>query len=53
MPVQQKWSKDYDVYIKKKTNYDEEKAKVFAIILGQCNEPMQNKVEGHPKFARL
>jgi hypothetical protein len=48
-----KWSKDYDVDIKKKTKYDEEKAKVFAIILGQCDEPMQNKVEGHPKFAQM
>jgi hypothetical protein len=46
-----KWSKDHDVYIKKKTKYDEEKAKVFAIILGQCDEPLQNKVEGHLKFA--
>jgi hypothetical protein len=44
-----KWSKDYDIYIKKKTKYDEEKAKVFDIILGQCDEPMQNKVEGHSK----
>jgi hypothetical protein len=48
-----KWSKDNDVYIKKKTKYDEEKAKAFAIILGQCDEPMQNKVEGHLKFAQM
>jgi hypothetical protein len=48
-----KWSRDFDIYIKKKTKYDEEKAKVFAIILGQCNEPMQNKVEGHSKFAQM
>jgi hypothetical protein len=33
--------------------YDEGKVKVFAIILGQCNEPMQNKVEGHLEFAQL
>jgi hypothetical protein len=38
-----KWSKD--VYIKK--------VKVFSIVLGQCDEPMQNKVEGHPKFAPM
>jgi hypothetical protein len=41
-----KWSKDYYFYIKKKTKYDDKKAKVFAII------PMQNKVEGHQKFAQ-
>jgi hypothetical protein len=33
--------------------YEEEKAKVFAIILGQCDETMQNKVEGHSKFAQM
>jgi hypothetical protein len=48
-----KLSKDYDVYIKKKMKYDEEKAtKGFAIILGQCDRAMQNKEEGHPKFAQ-
>jgi hypothetical protein len=40
-----KWSKDCDVYIKKKMKYDDKKAKVFAIILGQCDEPMQHKAE--------
>jgi hypothetical protein len=29
------------------------KVKVFAIILGQCDEPMQNKVEGLLKFAQM
>jgi hypothetical protein len=48
-----KWSKYYDVYIKKKTKYDDEMAKVFGIILGQFDKPMQNKVEGHPKFAQM
>jgi hypothetical protein len=47
-----KWSKDYDLYIKQKTKYYDEKAK-FAIILSCCNEPMQKNVEGHPKFAHL
>jgi hypothetical protein len=48
-----KWSKDYDVFIKKKTKYDDEKAKVFAIILSCCNESMKNKVEGHQKYAQM
>jgi Zinc knuckle len=48
-----KWSKDYDVFIKKKTKYDDEKAKVFAIILSRCDEPMKNKVEGHQKYAQM
>jgi hypothetical protein len=48
-----KWSKDDDVYLKKKTKYDEEKAERFGMILGQCDEPEQNKVEGHLKFAQM
>jgi hypothetical protein len=48
-----KWTIDYDVIIKKKTKYDDEKAKVFAIILSHCDEPMKNKVEGHPKYAQM
>jgi hypothetical protein len=48
-----KWSHDYDVFIKKKTKYDDEKAKVFAIILSWCDEPMKNKVEGHQKYAQM
>jgi hypothetical protein len=47
-----KWSKDYDVFIKKKTKYDDKKAKVFAIVLSHCNEPMKNKVEGHQKYTQ-
>jgi hypothetical protein len=35
------------------SKYDDKKMKVFAIILGQCDEPMQNKVEGHPKYAQM
>jgi hypothetical protein len=42
-----KWSKDYDVFIKKKT------ANVFAIILSRCKGPMKTKVEGHPKYAQM
>jgi hypothetical protein len=45
-----KWSKDYVVFIKKKTKYDDEKAKVLATILSCCNEPMKNKVEGHAQM---
>jgi hypothetical protein len=48
-----KWSKNYDVFIKKKTKYDDEKAKVFAIILSCCNEPMKNNVEGHPTYVQM
>jgi hypothetical protein len=48
-----KWSKDCDVFIKKKTKFDDEKAKVFAIILSHCDEPMENKVERHPKYAQM
>ena len=39
------WTRDYDLYIKNKQKYEDEKARVFAIILGQCDETMKNKVE--------
>jgi hypothetical protein len=38
---------------RRKQKNGDEKPKVFAIILGQCDEPMQNKVEGHQKFAQM
>ena len=39
------WSKEYDHCLKKQERYADQKAKVFAIILGQCNKPMRNRVE--------
>jgi hypothetical protein len=39
------WGKDYDLYLKKKNQYAEQKAKVFTIVLGQCDETMRNRVE--------
>jgi beta-galactosidase beta subunit len=47
------WSKDYDLYLKKKTKYEDEKAKVFAIKLSHCDEPMKNKVESHAQYATM
>jgi Zinc knuckle len=40
------WGKDYDLHLKKKTQYEVQKAKVFMTILGQCDETMRNRVEG-------
>ena len=40
------WGKEYDSYLKKRDKYDDHKAKVFVIILGQCEEPMKNRIEG-------
>jgi hypothetical protein len=39
------WGKDYDLHFKKKRQYEEQKAKVFEIVLGQCDETMCNRVE--------
>lgn len=46
------WSKDYDLHLKKKNQYEEQKAKVFTTILGQCDETMKNRVEGHSEFQK-
>jgi hypothetical protein len=45
------WSKDYDRYLKQSDRYQEDKAKVYAIILSQCEEPLKNRVEGHVDYA--
>ena len=44
------WGKEYDLYLKKKDRYDTEKAKVFALILGQCDLPVKNRVESLANF---
>jgi Zinc knuckle len=44
------WSKNYDIYLKKKDRYEEQKAKVFALILGQCELPVKNLVESQDDY---
>jgi hypothetical protein len=39
------WGKDYDLHLKMERQYKEQKAKVFEIVLGQCDETMRNRVE--------
>ena len=39
------WNKDYDEYIKDKREYRKNKGRVFAIILGLCDETMKNRIE--------
>ena len=39
------WGKEYDLHLKKKDWYLNQKAKVFVIILGHCDEPMKNTLE--------
>ena len=39
------WSKKYDQYLKQEQRYKDYKAKVFTIVMGQCDKPMQNQVE--------
>ena len=36
------WSKKYDLYLKKLERYEDQKSKVFMIIMGQCSKPMKN-----------
>ena len=45
------WGKDYDMYLKKKDRYEENKAKVFAFILGQCDKDMKNKLQGDSRYS--
>jgi hypothetical protein len=47
------WSKKYDLFLKKEEKYLDYKAKVFTIIMGQCNKPMRNMVESASGFAAV
>ena len=40
------WGKEYDMYLRKKQKYEDDKARVFAIIFDHCDEPMKNRLEG-------
>jgi len=44
------WGKEYDMYLKKKDRYEEQKAKVFALIIGQCELPVKNRVESREDY---
>jgi hypothetical protein len=48
-----KWSKDYDLFLKKKDRYEDQRAKVFMIILGQCDEPMKSRVESSSGYDKM
>lgn len=39
------WSKKYDHYLKHEQRYKDYKAKVFTIVMGQCDKPTKNQVE--------
>lgn len=44
------WSKKYDHFLKHEQRYKDYKAKVFTIIMGQCDKAMQNQVETHKEY---
>ena len=46
------WGKKYDLYLKRLDRYDEQKAKVFTIILSQCEDAMKHHVECHGIFQK-
>lgn len=46
-----KWGKQYDLYLKKKDKYEEQKAKVFSIVVGQCETSMKNRIESQAGYA--
>ena len=47
-----KWGKEYDMILKKRDRYDEQKGKVFALLMNQCDEPVKNKIDGHEDYAK-
>lgn len=45
-----KWEKELDRYYKKVDKYEEDKAKVFIVIKGQCTLAMKNKIEAQEDY---
>ena len=39
------WSKEYDLYLKDKKSYEENKGKAFIIVFGRCTKAMRNRIE--------
>ena len=48
-----RYEKELDRYLKKLDEYNEFKAKVFVIVIGQCTLTMKNKVESLDEFENL
>ena len=44
------WGKEYDLYLKKKDRYESDKAKVFALIISQCDEAMRSQLQADSTF---
>ena len=47
------WSKDYDLVLRKKNEYEKNKGQVFAMILGLCETTMKCKVEAVSAYAKI
>jgi hypothetical protein len=46
------WSKMYDQYLRKTEKYVDYKAKVFAVIWGQCDQTMKNRLESTAEYKK-
>jgi len=51
--VMERYKMELGKYHKEKTAYEKSKAKVFAIILGQCSEVLKSKLEDDTTFKQL
>ena len=47
------WKEEYSVFTKKRDRYTEEKAKIFAIIMGQCTDALKNRVQSDATYAAM
>ena len=39
------WGKEYDLYIKRNTKYEQDKAKAYEVVWGRCKKAMKNRIE--------
>jgi len=47
------WGEDCDLCLKKQDQHEENKAKVFAFVLGQCDEDVKNKLQSDLKHEKI
>ena len=47
-----KWGKDYDMILRKRDRYEEQKGKVFTLIMNQCDEPVKNEIDSHEDYTK-
>ena len=47
------WKSEYNEYLRKKSRYDDDKVRVFLLVLGQCTLSLRHKIEQSDDFQQM